>query len=92
MVVTTMKPSHARLGPALNKGWVLLVIYPNMARYHIRYAYKGKEGRQATTMLSEVEQRERECVYQRNKLMDANQNSSTPHVLMGCKKPSTLSL
>ena len=35
-----------------------LVIFPNMARYYKRYAYKGNQGSQATTMLFEVEQRE----------------------------------
>ena len=36
--------------------WSGRLIYQNMTRYYKSYAYKGNQGRQATTMLSEVGQ------------------------------------
>ena len=65
-----------------------LVIYPNMARYYKGWAYdyKGHQGRQATTMLFEVEQRE--CISK--KQIDGKEQDTD---LNGFgKRPSTLSL
>ena len=51
---------HCRLGQALNKGGCFWSsnLSKNLARDYKRYAYKVNQGRQATTLLSEVGQGE----------------------------------